>query len=285
MESVKMIIGQPMEAERAAVDPDKISAWFERLNYMVDGVPREFLFNMDKEGCFDHSDGRDGRVVVPIDYGEPSVPVPFDRHSKRSTFVARIAADGFRTKPFAIVDCVTAEKEVQCYGYDASNTTLTSQTNALVTTALFELCETSIFFPTVKQRRTYLAYDGRVVLLMDGLGFHHTDRFLAECETRQIDVLFLIPHACGQIQPLYLFTFVLMKQGFSASKFSRLVNPQSNKVVHMLGAWFEVSAPHRNVEAFMNIGLIPDERDGRFSLRVVPGKARRFANPKSTKNQ
>jgi hypothetical protein len=30
----------------------------------------------------------------------------------------------------------------------------------------------------------------------------------------------------------------------------------------MLGAWFGASAPHRNVEAFMNVGLIPYERDG-----------------------
>jgi hypothetical protein len=50
MESVKTIVGQPMEAERVAVNPDEISAWFERLSSMVDGVPREFLFNMDETG-------------------------------------------------------------------------------------------------------------------------------------------------------------------------------------------------------------------------------------------
>jgi hypothetical protein len=54
MESVKTIVGQPMEAERVAMNPDEISAWFERLSSMVDGVPREFLFNMDETGCFDH---------------------------------------------------------------------------------------------------------------------------------------------------------------------------------------------------------------------------------------
>jgi hypothetical protein len=43
----------------------------------------------------------------------------------------------------------------------------------------------------------------------------------------------------------------------------------------MLSAWFGVNAPYRNVEAFMNIGLIPYDRDDRFFLRVVPEKARR----------
>jgi hypothetical protein len=128
-----------MEAERMAVNRDETSAWFEHLISMVDCVPPEFLFNMDETGCSDHSDSREVRVIVPIDFGEPSVPVPFDRHPKCSTFVACIAADGFRMKPFAIVDRVTVEKELQYYGYDASNVTLTSQANACITTALFEL--------------------------------------------------------------------------------------------------------------------------------------------------
>jgi hypothetical protein len=132
----------------------------------------------------------------------------------------------------------------------------------------------AVFFPTIEQRRTDVAYDSTIVLLMDGLGFHHTDRILAEYKTRQIDVLFLIPHASDQIQPLDLLTFVFMKQDFSVLKFNRLANPQSNKVIHMLSAWFGANAPHHNVETFMNVGLIPDERDGRFFLRVVPEKAR-----------
>jgi hypothetical protein len=67
-EMVKMIISQPMKAERVAVDLDEILASFERLNSMVDNVSREFLFNMDETGCSDHSDSRDVRVIVPIDY-------------------------------------------------------------------------------------------------------------------------------------------------------------------------------------------------------------------------
>jgi hypothetical protein len=176
-------------------------------------VPREFLFNLDEIDCSDHSDSREIRVIVPIDYREPSIPVLFDRHSKRSIFVACIAADGFQMK------------ERQYYGYHASNVTVTSQANAFMTNALFELWAMTAFIPTIEQRRTDLAYDGRVVLLMDGLGSHHTDRFLAECKARQIDVLFLIPHASNQIRPLDLLTFALMKQGFLASKFNRLANP------------------------------------------------------------
>jgi hypothetical protein len=96
---------------------------------------------------------------------------------------------------------------------------------------------------------------------------------------RLVKFMFLIPHASDQIQPLDLLTFALMKQGFSASKFNRLVNRQSNKAVRMLGAWFGARALHHNVKAFMNVGLIPYERDGRFFLTVVPEKARRVRGP------
>jgi hypothetical protein len=275
MDSVKTIVGRPMEAERVAVNPDEISAWFDRLRTIVDGIPRGFVFNMDETGCSDYTDSREVRVIAPIGDPEPWIAVPSDRHSKRSTFVACIAADGFRMKPFVIVPRVTAEKELRYYGYDESNAVLTFQTNAFMTSALFELWATTVFFPTVDRRRRDLAYDGRVLLLLDGLGSHHTAKFLSECETRKIEILPLIPHASDQIQPLDLLTFAMMKQTFSASKFNQLANPQSNKIVRMLGAWFAASAPHHNVEAFMSVGLIPVERDGRFFLTVVPEKARR----------
>jgi hypothetical protein len=42
-------------------------------------------------------------------------------------------------KPFVIVPRVTAETELKYYGYDESNAILTFQTNAFMTTALFEL--------------------------------------------------------------------------------------------------------------------------------------------------
>jgi hypothetical protein len=132
-----------------------------------------------------------------------------------------------------------------------------------------------VFFPPIEQCRRDLGYEGKALVLVDGLGSHHTERFLTECTAQNIEVLFLARHASDQIEPLDLLTFGMMKQAFSASKFDRLANPQSNKIVRMLGAWFAASPPHHNVEAFMSIGLIPVERDGRFFLTVMPEKARR----------
>jgi hypothetical protein len=76
MDSVKAIVGRPMEVERVAVSPDQISEWFDRLSSIVDGIPREFVFNMDETGCSDSTDSREVRVIAPIGYPEPWIAVP-----------------------------------------------------------------------------------------------------------------------------------------------------------------------------------------------------------------
>jgi hypothetical protein len=70
----------------------------------------------------------------------------------------------------------------------------------------------------------------------------------------------------------------MVKQTFSASEFDLLVNSQTNKVIRMLAAWFIASAPHHNPEAFMFLGLIPVELDGRFFLTVHPEKLEGFVD-------
>jgi hypothetical protein len=125
--------------------------------------------------------------------------------------------------------------------------------------------------PGVAQRRAEIGYTGRALLLLDGLGSHHTDEFLQTCAGQDIDVLFLVPHSSDQIQPLDVLTFTLMKKHFSDSRFSPLENPQSNRLVRILGASSESAAPHHNIEAFLRIGLVPFEepwRSGEYYLRV-----------------
>jgi hypothetical protein len=56
-----------------------------------------------------------------------------------------------------------------------------------------------------------------------------------------------------------------------------LENPQSNRLVRILGAWSESSAPHHNIEAFLRIDQVPFEeplKSGEHSLRVQREAAR-----------
>jgi hypothetical protein len=237
MTTLKSVVGIPKDSERLAVDASEIDAWYNILSEKLLGVSRRFVFNVDETGCLEHIDSHEVTIVVPVDYPDPSVPVPVNRHTERSTLTACIAADGYWMKPFLIVDRATVEAEMGLYGYDSPNVFLASQENAFMTTRLFELWARKVFFPAVAQRRAEIGYTGMAFLLLDGLGFHHTDEFLQTCAGQDIDILFLGPHSSDQTQPLDVLTFALMKRHFSVSRFSRLENPQSNRFVRILGAW------------------------------------------------
>jgi hypothetical protein len=107
-----------MGAERVAVNSNEMSAWFNHLSSIVDGIPREFVFKSDETGCWDHTDSRKVPAIALIDYPYPWIPVPYNAHSKRSTFIVCIAVDGFRMTPFAIVPHFTTEKEFRYYRCD-----------------------------------------------------------------------------------------------------------------------------------------------------------------------
>jgi hypothetical protein len=180
------------------MDASETDDWYNILSEKLMGASRRFVFNVHETGCSEHIDSHEVTVMVPIDYPDRPVPVPVNRHTKRSTLTACIAADGYRMKPFVIVDRATVEAEVGLYGYDSSNVFLASQENAFMTTRLFELWAREVFFPAVAQRRAEFGYTGRDLLLLDYLGSHHTDEFLQTCAGQDIDVLFLVLHSSDQ---------------------------------------------------------------------------------------
>jgi hypothetical protein len=148
---------------------------------------------------------------------------------------------------------------------------LASQKNAFMTTRLFELWAREVFFPAVAQRRAEFGYTGRPRFLLDDLGSHHADEFLQTGASQGIDVIFLVPHSSDQTQPPDILTFALMKSHFSGSRFSRLENAQSNRLVRLFRASSHSTARYHNIEAFVRIGLVPFRepwQSGEYYLRV-----------------
>jgi hypothetical protein len=278
---VKTVIGVPMEAERTAVDPAEIDRWFDDLTREIEGVPRQFILNVDETGCSEYSDAHEIKVIVPDSHPDDTIPVPVNRHSKRASMVACIAADGWRMKPFIILERKTIETDIVLYGYGETNVSMVHQENAFMTATLFDRWSDEVFFPAIEKRRLLFGYAGKVIVLMDGLGAHHTDTFLQQCEAKNVRVIFFVPHSSDQCQPLDLLTFALLKRHFSSSNFHRLENPQSNKVVKMLSAFFCATTPHLNVEAFMRLGLTPyvHGQPGEIYLRVDRELATRVRRP------
>jgi hypothetical protein len=135
---LKFVVRISKDSQRLDMDVCEMDAWYDILSEKLMGISWRFVFNVDQTGWSEHIDSHEVTIVLPIDDPDPSVPVPVNRHTKRSSLTACIAADGYRMKPFVIVDRAIMEAEVGLYGYDSSNVFLASQVNVFMTTYLFE---------------------------------------------------------------------------------------------------------------------------------------------------
>jgi hypothetical protein len=90
-----------------------------------------------------------------------------------------------------------------------------------------------------------------------------------------IELVFLVPHSSDQTQPLDVITFAVLKGHFASARVARVNTAQSRKIVRMLGSFYAATAPHQVVEAFMSMGLIPEERGGEMYLTAKMQGARR----------
>ena len=232
-----------------------IQNWYVELEALCFDIPGAFIFNVDETGCCDWVDAHDVKVLVPSSYSEDKIKIPVDRNSKRATLVGCISADGTVMKPMILLSRKTIEGDIFLSGYNESNVLFAHQKNGFMTASLFEFWAENIFFEEIERKRVQYNYQGPALLLLDGLKCHCSDKFLVECQDRNIYTLFLVPHSSDRCQPLDLVTFGILKKNYSKMTFKRYETKQSNQIAKILGAWYQVSAPHLVVSAFMALGM------------------------------
>jgi hypothetical protein len=276
MPDVKRLIGLPMDNSRVHCDQRAVADFYDELEAVIDGIPAEFVYNVDEGGCSEWADRPAEMIVlVPADFDQDRIFVPTDRHSKRSTMVGCIAGDGSAMKMMIIVDIVTMEDDLQFYEYDPRKALMVSQSNTFMTTALFVKWADKVFFPRIEDNLLKAGYQGPAPLILDECSSHHPPEFLVECERRNIYALLLYPYSSDQCQALGLVTFGLVKRYLTQFTFDALPSAQSNKVVKMMGAWYQATAPHQIVSAWLSMGFMPIRGvDGVVHLKVDRNLAR-----------
>jgi hypothetical protein len=198
IETVKTGVGIPMEGQRVAVNPEDIAQWCTVWDEKVRGILTGFIFNLDETGCSECQDTHEMKAMVPAEHEGDIIPVPVDRHSKRSTMVGCISARGHRMKPCILLGRATTESELLLYGYGPQNVMMAQEDNAFMTSSLFDLWGNEIVFPSIAARRHELNYAGRVLVLMDGIRAHQIEPFTWRWQDRWINILFFIPHSSDQ---------------------------------------------------------------------------------------
>jgi hypothetical protein len=77
--------GIPKDSEWFDMDASETGACHNIFGEKAMGICQRFLFKVHETGCSEHIDSHEVTVVIPIDYPDPSVPVPVNGHTKRST--------------------------------------------------------------------------------------------------------------------------------------------------------------------------------------------------------
>jgi hypothetical protein len=272
---LKTVIGNPKDARLVFVSDEDLILWYKTMKILLKRIPAAFVFNMDETGCNEWVDSGKLTVVVPNTYEEDEIDVPVDRHSKRSTLTAAIAADGGVLKPFISVDRHTIDDDLLINGYFSSIVEIVHQENAFMSTYLFDQWANEIFFPSLKYKRLAVGYNGNALLIMDGFSAHESEAFRNNCMKSKVIISYLVPHSSDVTQPLDLITFGGLKLRFRNSTNNSETTVQTDKIVRMMQAWATSTIPHKNVAAFKAAGLIPyiNKVDRRVYLRVDLSKS------------
>jgi hypothetical protein len=185
MAGIKKVVGLSMDSSRVHCDQGAIADFCDELEGVIDGIPSEFVYNVDKPA--------EMIVLVLVEFEEDRIFVPIDRYSQRSTMVVCIACDGSAMKTLIIADRFPMEDDLQLYGPDLRKVFMVSQSRAFMTTALLEKWADEVFFPTVEHIRVQNGYQGPALVILDGFSSHHSSG--VPCRMRAPE------HLCARLGP------------------------------------------------------------------------------------
>jgi hypothetical protein len=100
---------------RLCVGDGDVDAWPRILAEAIDGVPSNFILNMDKMGHEEYGDAKQVQCAVPVHVTSTKSYEPSHR-GKRITLVACIAADGSCLRPAPVITRAAFDDELVEYG-------------------------------------------------------------------------------------------------------------------------------------------------------------------------
>lgn len=269
--------GVAMDANRISAREEDIDDYFDLLKSELEGVDARFLFNLDEVGQEEFGDAQEVTVVVPGNTKESKIPIAFHR-DKRCTGLSCIAPDGDIPPPLLILTRKTIDSKVFHY-IPRSAFDVAFQENGFMTKNIFRKWMSDVFIPFVRRKKLKYEYDGKTVLLMDGLRAHAAvAEELEEALTGEnIKVIFLVPHTSDQTQPLDLGIFATQKSiSQNEARSPDKSRSQTTKIYKILYGMFKTTTPIACCSAFRQAGLVYVEGlDGnRPSIEVRRGCAR-----------
>ena len=216
MTSYKFIDATPIEDVRFDVEPKDIDAYYDLLEKHISLVDFRFFFNLDETGEDEYIDIHTIKVLVNVTTDPDTVKLPVSRKQKRFTIIHTICTDGTYTNMYIIIPRVTVESDLYTL-IDINRFRIVYQKNGFVTNDVFKDFW-SYFISQLREKRKKYSYTGLSIVTMDNhrshrvtVGSKHDEKVTFVPEENLL-VIWLVPHASDQIQPLDLGIFAVQKR-------------------------------------------------------------------------
>lgn len=261
LEDFKFVDAVPLEDVRYNVDGSDIDAYYEFLESKIAEVDFRFFFNIDETGEDEFVDVHIVRVFVPADTNPESIKIPVSRKQKRFTIIHTICTDGTYNDLYLILPRMTIESDIFTI-IDKSRVRMAYQKNGFVTDLIFKDFWENWFIIQLREKRKKYNYVGLAIVIMDNHRSHHKvvggdiDDKVTFIPEENLLIIWLVPHASEQIQPLDLGIFAIQKRETQKQKKVEDLTLFSNVILRAITGMQKASTYRNIIGAFRAAGII-----------------------------
>ena len=247
--------GYKMDSKRLEANINDIEDNLNHLKELVEGVPMDFIYNLDEVGIQEWADSEQKTVIVPANYEKASAPYEVNRNSKRSSILVCVSPNGLVGVPQYCVQRKTIDSEL--YRYLSKETLqIVNTESGFINTNSFAHWLNTVFYPHVQNLRKLYSYNGPAILIMDGYKAHELAIKEQDLVDNNIKVHYLVPHSSDQLQPLDIGVFGCMKRFMSNYKRKDDVSELTNQIIRAHGALLSAAPTVYCHSAFKAIGIV-----------------------------
>ena len=229
----KTVIGKPMDSKRIEANFISIDMNLNVLSELIEGVPINFVFNIDEVGNQDFADAEIKTLIAPAGYNQLYAYYPVTRSCSRSSCIAAISPAGLVCSPQIAVTRATLDEELYEY-IPADSVQVVHTSNGYINSLSFENWFNTLFLPKLHELREKFSYDGKAVIILDGLKAHYNIVEKIDTEKENIVFHFLVAHSSDQTQQLYLGLFGIMKKFQQNFQIIKGLSQQTNQIIKII---------------------------------------------------
>ena len=219
----------PIEDVRYNVSPSSIDDYYKVLEEKIHLVNYKFFFNIDETGEDEFIDTHKIRVLIRKTTDTNTVRLPVSRKQKRFTIIHTICTDGTYTDLYIVIPRLTIESDLYTI-IDKDKVRIVFQKNGFVTTEIFADFWKCLM-KQIRQKRIAESYVGLALIIMDNHIAHRKavgadpDKKVTFVAEENLLIIWLVPHASDQTQPLDLGIFSVHKRETQKQKRTTYTQP------------------------------------------------------------